>query len=133
MPVPLQTYKMTTGATGAKCEADNSAKSKLLIAGIVLAGVVLCALLFAALMFWRYEQLCVFAPRLPLSLITCPLFATQIIRQADAVFDKSHWSFDSRYLHAYVDSLYPTGPSFPLFCHVAALLLPFIFWLSLLV
>ena len=47
---------MTTGATGAKCEANTSAKSKLLIAGIVLAGVVLFALLFAALMFWRYDE-----------------------------------------------------------------------------
>ena len=44
---------MTTGATGAKCEADNGAESKLLIAGIVLAGVVLFALLFAAVIFWR--------------------------------------------------------------------------------
>ena len=44
---------MASGATGAKCEADNGAKSKLLIAGIVLAGVVLFALLFAAVIFWR--------------------------------------------------------------------------------
>lgn len=53
VPVPLQTYKMASGATGAKCEADNGTRSKLLIAGIVLAGVVLFALLFAAVIFWR--------------------------------------------------------------------------------
>lgn len=55
-PVQLQTYKMATGATGAKCEADNGFRSKLLIAGIVLAGVVLFALLFAAVIFWRYSR-----------------------------------------------------------------------------
>lgn len=54
--MPLQTYKTATNATGAKCEADDTTKSKLLLAGIVLAGVVLLALLFAAIMFWRYVQ-----------------------------------------------------------------------------
>lgn len=49
----MQTYKMATGATVAKCEANNGTRSKLLIAGIVLAGVVLFALFFAAVIFWR--------------------------------------------------------------------------------
>ncbi|KAL3161919.1 hypothetical protein ABBQ38_009004 [Trebouxia sp. C0009 RCD-2024] len=52
----LQTYKTTTNATGARCEVDDSTKSKLLLAGIVLAGVVLLALLFAAIMLWRYRS-----------------------------------------------------------------------------
>jgi len=54
--MPLQTYKTNTNATGARCEANDTTKSKLLLAGIVLAGVVLLALLFAAIMFYRYGR-----------------------------------------------------------------------------
>ena len=52
----MQTYKTSTNATGARCVAIDSTKSKLLIAGIVLAGVLLFALLFAGIMFLRYRQ-----------------------------------------------------------------------------
>ncbi len=50
----LQTYKLSTDATGASCLPNDTTKNKLLIAGIVLACVLLLALLLAIIMFWRY-------------------------------------------------------------------------------
>jgi len=51
----LQTYKLSTDATGASCLPNDTTRNKLLIAGIVLACVLLLALLLAIIMFWRYS------------------------------------------------------------------------------
>jgi len=50
----LQTYKLSTDATGASCLPNDTTRNKLLIAGIVLACVLLLAVLLAIIMFWRY-------------------------------------------------------------------------------
>ncbi len=50
----LQTYKLSTDATGASCLPNDTTRNKLLIAGIVLACMLLLALLLAIIMFWRY-------------------------------------------------------------------------------
>jgi len=50
----LQTYKLSTDATGASCLPNDTTRNKLLIAGIVLACVLLLAVLLVIIMFWRY-------------------------------------------------------------------------------
>ena len=86
--MPLQTYKTNTNATGARCEANDTTKSKLLLAGIVLAGVVLLALLFAAIMFYRYGR----PTHLRIVIISIYRFpamlGTYIVTYSDAVSDQ---------------------------------------------
>ena len=52
----LQTYKLNSSLTGARCVRE-AAHNRLLIAGIVLAAVLSLSLLLAAIMFYRYSAL----------------------------------------------------------------------------